>query len=363
MSTFKNAWDHVPPPNDQDEIITAALAKQKTAPVPEDEKTKYNDKPAKNWDNFYKANQSNFFKTRKWLHLEFPELVRAAEPDAGPITIAEIGCGTGSASFPLLAANKNPNLTLKAYDYSTHAIKLVQNNELYKAPPTGTIEASVWDLSSLTLPANLAESSIDIVVLIFVLSALHPREWHQAVSNIHRILKPGGLVVLRDYGRYDLTQLRFKGGRLLEDNFYIRGDKTRVYFFELDELALLFTGARVPALFKRTDTEEVTVEEEDGEQDPSSAPSLSPSGTHTPAPAVDSAPSPTPASPDPIPDLPSSAAPKQPVIHPSLLAPSEDTQPLFGIEQLGVDRRLIVNRKRKLKMYRVWMQAKFRKLP
>lgn len=45
----QNAWDHVPPPDDQDEIIAAALVKQKGAPVPEDEMQKYNDKPARHW--------------------------------------------------------------------------------------------------------------------------------------------------------------------------------------------------------------------------------------------------------------------------------------------------------------------------
>jgi len=61
--------------------------------VPEDEKQKYNEKPAKHWDNFYKMNANNFFKNRKWLHLEFPELVHATQPEAGAVTIAEIGCG------------------------------------------------------------------------------------------------------------------------------------------------------------------------------------------------------------------------------------------------------------------------------
>ncbi|GJE93230.1 S-adenosyl-L-methionine-dependent methyltransferase [Phanerochaete sordida] len=351
----QNAWDHVPPPDDQDEIIAAAIAKQKSAPVPEEEKQKYNDKPAKHWDNFYKANAGNFFRNRKWLQLEFPELVRAVEPDAGPLTIAEIGCGAGNAVFPLLSANQNPHLSLRAYDYASHAVKVVQTNPLYLDPPVGNIQAAVWDLSSDSLPPGLEAGTVDIVILIFVLSALHPDEWRQAITNVHKLLKPGGRVLFRDYGRHDLTQLRFKAGRLLADNFYIRGDKTRVYFFELDELARLFTGAGLPASFQTTDTE--TVEEEDG------APA---SGQHTPAapgtPPADATPA---ADLDAAPSAPPAPAAAQPAPPQTNDVPDGGVHPTgarFAIEQLGVDRRLIVNRKRQLKMYRVWMQGKFRKL-
>jgi tRNAThr (cytosine32-N3)-methyltransferase len=45
----QNAWDHVPPPVDQDATIAASLARQRAAPVPDDDKDKYNAKPAKHW--------------------------------------------------------------------------------------------------------------------------------------------------------------------------------------------------------------------------------------------------------------------------------------------------------------------------
>ncbi|KAL0953935.1 hypothetical protein HGRIS_005099 [Hohenbuehelia grisea] len=439
----QNAWDHVPPPDDQDETIVRSLARQRAAPVPTEEKEKYNSKPAKHWDNFYKANASNFFRNRKWLHNEFPELTAATKPDAGSITIAEIGCGAGNALFPLLSVNQNPSLNLYACDYSSHAVKLVQNNPLYTQPPCGTVRASVWDLSSREgLPSGVAPGSVDIVTLVFVLSALHPDEWAQAASNIYKMLKPGGLVLLRDYGRYDLTQLRFKAGRLLGDNFYIRGDKTRVYFFELEDLAGIFTGTRtlphgvsdiplsstsevaddeegddssVPAESLRvlsinndspsstpvTITDEVALPQKDddssgsadrppSDQEPVTASALGPSASvaevHTNAQAgggsadlqaspesrshsqgANASQMPPAASANSAEDfmetLGADGAVRAP--HP---ASSESDQrevpshPLFTIEQLGVDRRLLVNRKRQLKMYRVWMQGKFRKL-
>ena len=44
-----NAWDRVPPPDDQDEIVAAAMAKQRSLPVSEEDKAKINAKPSRNW--------------------------------------------------------------------------------------------------------------------------------------------------------------------------------------------------------------------------------------------------------------------------------------------------------------------------
>lgn len=270
---------------------------------------------------FYSAHENRFFKDRKWLHLEFPELVEATLAAAGERVVLEVGCGAGNTVFPLLEINANPALRIHACDYSKEAVSVVRSNPLYSAPPAGAkCSASVWDLCSPhALPDGLEQGSVDIVVLIFVFSALHPREWLQAVKNIKALLKPGGIVLFRDYGRYDLPQLRFKKRRMLEDNFYLRGDGTRVYFFEPQQLFDIFNA-------QPQSTTTVTTSEEEGQAQQTEE----------------------------------SDANKEDKVEESAENDAETYD--FATTQMAIDRRLIVNRKERKQMYRVWLQAKFQLL-
>jgi tRNAThr (cytosine32-N3)-methyltransferase len=247
-------------------------------------KDRFNSDPAKWWNNFYKNNTANFFKDRKWLQQEFPILDQITRADYGPVTLLEVGAGAGNTAFPILTHNHNPNLKIHACDFSKKAVGVIRANETYD---TKNIQADVWDAAGETLPPGLEDESADVVLMIFIFSALSPSQWKQAVHNLYRVLKPGGEVLFRDYGRGDLAQVRFKKGRYLEENFYIRGDGTRVYFFEKDELVKIWTG------------------KDDAQADESSTG--------------------------------------------------------FEVVDLGVDRRLLVNRAKQLKMYRCWMQGRFRK--
>jgi len=186
------------------------------------------------WDKFYSYNQNKFFKDRKWLRIEFPELFK---PRQDPLKIFEIGCGAGNTMFPFLEEAGTSDVFAYACDYSSVAISVVQSSPFYN---TDKCKAFVYDITSTDLPDEIQPESLDICIAVFVLSALNPDSWAQAALNIFRLLRPGGLLLIRDYARYDMTQLRFKKNRLLDENFYARGDGTRVYYFSNQEISDIF---------------------------------------------------------------------------------------------------------------------------
>ena len=153
------------------------------------------------------------------------------------------------------------------------------------------------------------------------------------------------------------------------------------HFFAADELALLFTGLPAPptahahaqllqqqaheSVFESTEAE---IDEENGADEDERLPDerlASASALASIPLSLDSDSSSSAASPSgPLPAGSSSPDPSMHVIHPSLQGSPNVlglAHPLFTITQLGIDRRLLVNRKRQLKMYRVWMQGKFQR--
>lgn len=94
------------------------------------------------------------------------------------------------------------------------------------------------------IPAVItAGSSMDAVLMTFVLSALQPTDHLLAIKHALRQLKPGGVLCFRDYGLYDLAQVRAPPGSRLGQQLYVRGDGTLTYYFEINEVRTMLVEA------------------------------------------------------------------------------------------------------------------------
>ncbi|CAF1428407.1 unnamed protein product, partial [Didymodactylos carnosus] len=164
------------------------------------------------------------------------------------LILFEIGCGTGNFIFPLV--EQLPKLYVYACDFSSRAIQLVKSNEYYD---TKRICAFVCDLTADNccdiFHENIREQ-VDIVSMVFVLSAIHPDKMKQVLNNVYNVLKPNGCILFRDYGLHDYAMLRFSKQRQhkLENNFYVRQDGTRAYFFSLNYIEELFQSSNFDIL-------------------------------------------------------------------------------------------------------------------
>ncbi|XP_021927439.1 methyltransferase-like protein 2 isoform X2 [Zootermopsis nevadensis] len=281
-----SAWDNVQWDAAQEELAKCKVTENSSVFASESDQEKYEVRASEYWDAFYGIHQNRFFKDRQWLFTEFPELVTdnkcvkikkeqvtdqlgATDDEStkpytskntqdgveqlsehlgnvlttdskrkGSTMILEIGCGVGNTAFPILQHNADTDVFVFCCDFSYAAIQLLRDNSEYDPK---RCQAFVCDVTQDWQPP-FQPNSLHIVVMIFVLSAIHPDKMSHVVAEIYKYLRPGGLLVFRDYGRHDMAQLRFKKGRCLSDNFYVRGDGTRVYFFTQTEVKSLFEG-------------------------------------------------------------------------------------------------------------------------
>ncbi|XP_007888138.2 mRNA N(3)-methylcytidine methyltransferase METTL8 isoform X1 [Callorhinchus milii] len=322
-----NMWDHIQWTPEQEELARQKAEENSRVKVSLEEQVKYEKDASKYWDGFYRTHQSKFFKDRTWLFREFPELlpdgilarngakkaaiipkfnshsssqtqsstiskgakcdcfsstqteqilsdvvstnstectkpvyditVTAHEeqscnnlgkhknlgvfPGFGPgFRIFEVGCGAGNSVFPILAEMRHSDGFLYCCDFSPYAVDLVKSHPSYNAVHCN---AFVHDVCDETDTYPFPDESIDVILLVFVLSSIHPERMPEVVKRLSKLLKPGGMILFRDYGRYDMSQLRLKKGRCLDGNFYVRGDGTRVYYFTKEEIANIFISA------------------------------------------------------------------------------------------------------------------------
>uniref|UniRef100_A0A3Q3EHH5 tRNA N(3)-cytidine methyltransferase n=1 Tax=Labrus bergylta TaxID=56723 RepID=A0A3Q3EHH5_9LABR len=246
-----NAWDNVEWTEEQ-EASAKKKVSENSQPLPSEKQEEYDNRANEYWNDFYTIHENRFFKDRHWLFTEFPEL--APQCSLNHESNPEAAC-TGDGQQDALAVEptrglaalfncsfcfcSDAGLFVYCCDFSSTAVELVKTNPEYDP---GRCLAFVHDLSDVEANYPVPDGALDVIVLIFVLSALHPSKMQASITRLVRLLKPGGVMLLRDYGRYDMAQL-LRPQKVSSENFYVRGDGTRVYFFTQDELHEMFTEA------------------------------------------------------------------------------------------------------------------------
>ncbi|KAJ6924332.1 oligomeric Golgi complex subunit 8 [Populus alba x Populus x berolinensis] len=187
---------------------------------------KYERDAKKYWDVFYKRHQDKFFKDRHYLDKEWGQYFAGEERRV----VLRLDVELGTPFFLLLLAIL---IFLSMHViFSPRAVKLVKTHKDYLETCVG---AFVCDLTVDDLSKEISPSSVDIVTMCPL------RRCPLILQNIKKVMKPNGYVLLRDYAVGDLAQERLTSkDQQISENFYVRGDGTRAFYFSNEFLTSLF---------------------------------------------------------------------------------------------------------------------------
>ncbi|KAL8458613.1 hypothetical protein ACS0TY_035380 [Phlomoides rotata] len=197
-------------------------------------------KSLKYWDRFYKRHQNKFFKDRHYLEKDWGKYFSDDDANsANGKVLLEVGFGAGNTIFPLVAAY--PKLFVHACDFSIEALTLVKAHSNFDE---NRINVFNCDVTNEELCDKILPSSVDVVTLIFMLSAVSPNKMHFVLQNLKKVLKPNGHILVRDYAVGDSAQVKLENrDQKISNNFYFRGDGTCSFYFSEDFLSNLFGDA------------------------------------------------------------------------------------------------------------------------
>ena len=194
----------------------------------------------KHWDLFYKRNADRFFKDRHWTTREFEDLASSTGCDVHRRRMLEVGCGAGNLVFPLLSEHTERRMFIYACDFSPRAVQLVRNNPNYDETRMKAFEC---DITAGDLEEKLQNEKVNIVSLVFVLSAIKPEAFARTLENLSKVMSDDAILLFRDYAINDMAMVRFAPGTKIADRHYLRQDGTTSYFFTAEEVRAMATEA------------------------------------------------------------------------------------------------------------------------
>jgi ubiquinone/menaquinone biosynthesis C-methylase UbiE len=138
--------------------------------------------------------------------------------------VLEIGCGNGKT----IASLKGEDLSVVAIDFSSQAVELCRLSTKGRE-----VEMIVADARFLPF----GDGHFDVVISRHLLEHLSEQGREEAVSEMERVLRPGGRVLVSALSTKDM---RFGKGREIESNTFLRGGSISTHHFTIEEIRDLF---------------------------------------------------------------------------------------------------------------------------
>lgn len=167
------------------------------------------------WNKLYKGRLSWKKETRN-----LPNLLRGG-------AVLELGVGNGKTLQAIV--KQNPK-SITAIDFSEEAINKAK--ELFKEDKILFLKRGITSLKF--------KEEFDVVVCYYVLNNLLEKERKKAIKQMHKSLKPGGIIIFEDFAAGDFREK--EQSRKIELHTIKRKDGLICHFFNKEEITDLFKG-------------------------------------------------------------------------------------------------------------------------